>query len=99
MTDNFYQMRRELARLEADCKAILDTHSDELKAIDALRPHNPTATPVSAPAPATEPKSKQWRFMNESGQIPESIVRKAVVDPNLLEAIAAEIEERSAQER
>jgi hypothetical protein len=37
--------------------------------------------------------------MNEEGRIPESIVRKAVTDPDLLAQIAAEIEERSGHER
>lgn len=96
-------MRRDLMKLKADCEDFLKASQAETELLKQVRPAvNPpinNVSPSSAdPTPATEPK-KQWRFMNEEGRIPESIVRKAVVDPNLLEAIAAEIEERSAQER
>jgi hypothetical protein len=100
---SLHEMSQQLEKLKRECQQFIAESQQRTQELQAVRPSitptpQPSSAPDPAPAPATEPK-KQWRFMNEEGRIPESIVRKAVVDPNLLEAIAAEIEERSAQER
>ncbi len=103
MNHELYQMRRELMKLKADCEDLLKSSQKETELLNQIHPS--VTFPLNAPpssvetTPATEPRQKQWRFMNEAGQIPESIVRRAVCDPNLLEAIAAEIEERSGQKQ
>jgi hypothetical protein len=105
MNNELYQMRRDLMQLKSDCEDFLKASQAETEVLDQIRPAatppiNNKVPPISADqAPATESKQKQWRFMNEAGQIPESIVRKAVTDPNLLEQIAAEIEQRASQAR
>jgi hypothetical protein len=104
MNNELYRMQRELARLRADCKNFLKASQAEMEVLDQIRPAvTPSINNVSPSSadqtPATEQKQKQWRFMNEEGRIPESIVRKAVTDPDLLAQIAAEIEERSGHER
>jgi len=105
MNNELYKMRRELERLRIDCQTFLESSQKETELLDQIRPAAtppllPNVPPISADqTPATEPKQKRWRFVNEEGRIDESIVRKAVCDPNLLEQIAAEIEERAGHER
>lgn len=95
---------RQLRQMKADCEAILKTHQEAIKAVDALRATPvPTPSPTSAPTPlptsAPTSHQKHWRFIDQTGKIPDSLILRAASDPHLLEAIASEIQERAAHER
>ncbi len=101
---SLYEMRRQLEALKRECQQFIAERQAETEALRTSRPsitpaHQTISDRSPAPTPTPAPPAKQWRFTTgENGQIPEALARRAATDPALLEAIAAEIEERAGHE-
>jgi hypothetical protein len=106
MSYELYQMRRDLMKLKADCEDLLKSSRAETELLNQTRVIPAVTPPLNAPPSSVDPnpvpvaEQRQWRFTdNETGQIPPALALKAATNPDLLQAIADEIEERSGHER
>jgi len=103
-TNPLNELKRQLAKLESDCRDFLKASQKETELLNQTRVI-PAVTPPTSPnsvdpTPATEQEQKRWRFTTgENGQIPPAIALKAATDANLLAAIQEEIEQRIAEEK